>query len=91
MEVSMMPQTKQQSADSTDTVAGPLSITIPKQVATKADTDPLELPPLHTAVDVDALTALVDHHDGSGDLEISFLYVDYLVTVTGDGAVTVHE
>lgn len=68
-----------------------MSILIPKQVAAKADTDPLDLPPLHTAVDVDALTALVDHHDGSGDLEITFPYMDYSVTVTGDGAVTVHE
>lgn len=91
MHVSMTPQTKQQSIDSTDTAAVPMPVAITKQVAAKAGVDPLDLPPLHTAIDGDALTALVDHHDASTNLEITFSYEGYTVTVTGDGAVSVHE
>ncbi|KPN31190.1 hypothetical protein SY89_01933 [Halolamina pelagica] len=55
-------------------------------VATTTKTDPVELPPLYEAVDPDALTDLVE---GMRRGEIVFTYADCMVSVTGEGLVTV--
>lgn len=47
------------------------------------------LDPLYGTIDPDALTELVDGNDNSGDIEISFLFESYRVTVCGDGTVIV--
>lgn len=48
--------------------------------------DPLELPPLYDAVDVDALEQLFDR---GGDVEVQFVVADCEVTVRGRDDVTV--
>lgn len=55
-------------------------------VADDADVDPLELPPLHYAIDADALDAAVDRLD---DGSLSFRYAGRCVTVNGDGSVEI--
>lgn len=61
-------------------------------VATAADTDPLELPPLWSVLDPDALdeffasaTSERDHDESA----ITFEYADHIVTVNGRGTVIV--
>lgn len=61
-------------------------------VASAADADPLELPPLWSAVDAEAL----DRFFASGtrtrddsETAITFEYADYVVTVNGHGTVIV--
>lgn len=87
----MAPQLAQQSPTLTQMTDTDLLITITEQIAAKKGVDPLDLPPLYTAIDVDALTTLVTHRDDASDLEVQFSYAGYQVTVTGDGAVSVHQ
>lgn len=61
-------------------------------VATAADTDPLELPPLRSVLDPDALNGFFasstyerDHDESA----ITFEYADHVVTVNGHGTVLV--
>lgn len=55
------------------------------EIAGRTRTDPLELDPLTTAVDPDALVALLD---GPSDvLTVSFRYEGFEVTAHGSGAV----
>lgn len=60
--------------------------------AEAAGEDPRGLPPLHGSVDPDALCALVDSlpetHTPMGT--VRFAYAGCEVTVTADGAITVH-
>ncbi|RDI73109.1 hypothetical protein DWB78_10895 [Halopelagius longus] len=55
-------------------------------VADREGTDVLSLPPLYEAVDPDALEQLVAF---GGVAEISFTYLDYDISVDGDGDVRV--
>jgi hypothetical protein len=57
-------------------------------VATAADRDPLELPPLYDAIDPDALDALVDR---MSDGTVSFAYAGYEVTVRSDESIDLDD
>jgi len=57
-------------------------------VGEASETDPLTLPPLETAVDTEALAALVES-DGLRDL--TFSYEGHAVTIDGDGHVRVAQ
>lgn len=59
-------------------------------VSVVADSDPLEMEPLHSAIDVDALNALVGGTRRSGgDRHAKFPVDEFRVTVSGAGCVTV--
>jgi len=62
-------------------------------VADEAGVDPLELPPLYTAVDGDALATLCDTPRKNTPLTVEFEYAGYLITVdvTEDVDFTVEE
>lgn len=59
-----------------------------EEVAGATGRDAVTLPPLYDAVDPDALDALVD---GSSDVQISFVYAGYEVTVESDQRITLEE
>lgn len=62
-------------------------------VAAVSRTRPTELPPLHSVVDTDALTALVESTvtgPSGSDIHVSFTFDGYPVTVHSYGLVTVH-
>ncbi|MHC3436696.1 HalOD1 output domain-containing protein [Natrialbaceae archaeon A-gly3] len=70
----------------------PLDVRIACRIAAHEETDPMTLdPPLHEAVDVDALEALLQSpHDGIDFAgTVSFEYCGYTVTVEHTGAVSV--
>lgn len=48
-----------------------------------------ELNPLYDTIDPDALTELVDRSTSSDDIELTFPFESYQVTVCGDGTVIV--
>lgn len=57
-------------------------------VAVIRDRDPTDLPPLADVVDTDALGDVFrTSQDGAGNLEVSFDYAGFRVTVSGDGEV----
>lgn len=59
-------------------------------VAEAAETDPLDLPPLYSALDPDALDALVTNSESSS-IFLTFPYAGYTVSIHGDGEVDVEE
>jgi hypothetical protein len=62
----------------------PLGTRVVESVARASGTDPLELPPLHRAVDVDALAGVYAHADGAAAgtaPTVRFVYADHLVVV----------
>lgn len=61
--------------------------TIVSTVADKTGRDPLELPPLYTAIDADALTAICD--SSSRPLTVEFEYAGCLVIVRAAGEVEI--
>jgi len=64
-----------------------LCVDIVEAVAAEAGADPLALsPPLYDVVDTEALGRLVA---SGADITVEFDYAGYIVTVDGDGAVTV--
>ena len=66
-----------------------IHLAIVREVAAFEGVHPVELtPPLHEAVDTDALDALVR---SSCDVSIEFVYGGYGVLVEGPGRVTVRE
>jgi hypothetical protein len=77
------------SPDTTAVDAQSESVTyrIADRIAAEYDASPLDLPPLHDYVDVDAIEALLA--DGRPDTLVSFVYEAFVVTVRGDGTVTV--
>lgn len=84
--------------DTTATTSLDGSYTITEAVVTAvADADgvsPLELPPLATVLDPDALETFVATMTSGPDepmTTVEFAYNGYTVTVTGDGSVTVTE
>lgn len=54
-------------------------------VAEREGTDPTDLPPLFTAVDTESVETLLD----GTDVQISFTYCGYRITVTADEELTV--
>lgn len=70
---------------------GDVSETVIAAVAEATDTDPLDLEPLYTVVDPDALNGLVRQSVGSpsSSVEINFSMAGCDVTVHGDGEVIV--
>ncbi|MFW6382637.1 MAG: HalOD1 output domain-containing protein [Haloferacaceae archaeon] len=65
-----------------------VSVRVVEAVASATGRDELTLPPLYDAVDPDALDTLTE---GTRDVEISFVYAGYEVTVGSDGEVTLEE
>jgi len=54
------------------------------------DTDPIELTPLHSTVDPDALDALVQVRNGThGDIHVTFTHEGHEIRVHSYGVVTV--
>ncbi|MFC6865081.1 HalOD1 output domain-containing protein [Halomicroarcula sp. GCM10025817] len=49
-----------------------------------------DLPPLQESVDVDALESLVTHAGDDQDLLVQFEYIGTIVSLAGDGSVSVH-
>lgn len=68
----------------------PVWFTIVSRVADEEGIDPLELDPLQSTLDTDALEALVAV-DGRQDLRIDFQYHGYEVSVRGDRGVDVNR
>lgn len=62
-------------------------------VADATDIDPIDLDPLHEAVDTDALNRVVqpDQSDTPDDLRVSFSYHGFSVVVRQAGRVTLHD
>lgn len=56
------------------------------------DADPVELDPLYSTVDPDALDALVRVRTGTeGDINVTFTHEDHAITVSSYGVVTVSQ
>lgn len=58
------------------------------KIADEEDVDPLELEPLQSTLDTDALETLCSEN-ADQDLRVEFRYHGYEITVTGDGQVAV--
>ena len=59
-------------------------------VAAASDTDPLNMDPLHTTVDTDALDSLLNpHRSASGDLHVTFEYGGCEVIASSYGSLKV--
>lgn len=71
-----------QSMMASDTI----SVTITEEVATREDTDPLELPPIHRRIDTDALARLCTTPTGES-VTVEFSYCGYTVRANGTGQV----
>lgn len=69
----------------------PIGYRVVTEVATAADVDPADLPPLHDVVDPDALESLFDGTNGATLEEgyVSFTYEGFLVRIEDDGTVSV--
>jgi hypothetical protein len=66
-------------------------VAIAEEIAAREGTDASRLdPPLHEAVDTDALESLLSA-SGHADVELRFDYSGYRVRVRADGTVTVSE
>ncbi|WP_323173268.1 HalOD1 output domain-containing protein [Natrialba sp. PRR66] len=66
------------------------SMAVVATLADVMDTDPVELDPLHSTVDPDALDALVRAHDGTnGDSHISITHEGRAITVHSYGVITI--
>lgn len=68
---------EQEDDHASDSITG----SIISAVADEAGVDPLELPPLYTAVDGDALAAVCDTPRKNTPLTVEFEYAGYLITV----------
>jgi len=64
------------------------SIAVVSALAVVTDTAPVAVDPLQSAVDADALNALVAR-DGGGDVSVRFAIAGHDVTVEADGALSV--
>lgn len=70
---------------------GPISDTVITAVADAKDADPLDVEPLHSAIDPDALDSMFDPRIGTPptSLELTFTLDDCEVVVRADGEVLV--
>ena len=66
---------------------------IVEAVSRASDERPTELPPLHDAVETDALNVLLTEDDPptAGPVTVTFSYAQYRVTATADGDVVVRR
>lgn len=71
-----------------DMVGTSVSEQVVQTVATRSNTDALDLPPLFDSVDPDALDALIREMTGG---KVSFDYAGYNLTIDTDGVVEVDE
>ena len=68
----------------------PASIAIIATLADVMDTDPVDLRPLHSTVDPDALDALVHPRNGmNGDTHITFTHEGHEIRVHSYGVITI--
>lgn len=68
-----------------------ITVSITSEIADKEGVDPIELePPLQHAVEMDALTTLVEEAPNEG-LRVVFRYQNHEVLVTGGGRVEVNQ
>jgi len=68
----------------------PASMAVIVTLADVMDTNPVELDPLHSTVDPEALNALVRVRNGTdGDIQVTFTHKDHTITVDSYGLVTV--
>lgn len=76
--------------DSTDE---PIVVDVVETVSAATGRDPLDLPPLGTRVDPEALNALFDEagSDPDAGTSVSFRYAGRAVTVSATGEVVVHD
>lgn len=70
---------------------GSLATTLVSLVADVSGTDAVDLPPLATVVDPDALGELVDGPSATRSLTVSFDYAGYHVVVHGNGRINLTE
>lgn len=68
----------------------PASMAVIATLAEVMDADPVELDPLHSTVDPDALDALVRVRTGTdGDIHVTFTHEDHAIIVYSYGVVTI--
>lgn len=62
-------------------------------VAEATDADPIDLDPLHSAVDTDALNRVVEPTEPNtpSSLRVSFSYQDFFVVVRQSGRITLYD
>lgn len=83
---SMRPQQQYSIARAEGLDVEPLTTTIVTAVAEARDVSPLDLPPVASVVDPDALEGLFRGRETNG--EVTFTYAGHRVTVTADAGVT---
>lgn len=66
-----------------------ISTAVVQAIAEHEGIDPVELPPLHEAIDPDALDALFEGRTQTSDGTVTFTVREYQVTVHGRDRVTV--
>ena len=64
----------------------PIFLAVVERIAEREGVDPLDLPPLHSSIDPDALAAVVDGR--ITEAKITFTYCGYEVTVDADRTIT---
>ena len=70
----------------------PASMAVIAALADIMDADPIELDPLYSTVDPDALDALVRVRLGTdGDIHVTFTHEDHAITVYSYGVVTISQ
>lgn len=68
----------------------PASMAVIATLGEVMDADPVELNPLYSTVDPDALDTLVHAHSGTdGDTHVTFTHEDHVITVYSYGVVTI--
>ena len=73
-----------------DQAKTPASMAVIATLGEAMDTDPIELTPLHSTVDPDALDALVQVRNGThGDIHVTFTHEGHAITVHSYGVVTI--
>ena len=61
-----------------------------REVASNADKDMLEMPPLQETIDVEALDRVIESAEaGGGKARLEFEYAGYRITITDEGVVDV--
>lgn len=70
----------------------PASMAVIATLADVMDADPVELDPLHSTVDPEALDALVRvRHGTDGDIHVTFTHEGHAITVSSYGVVTISQ
>lgn len=60
-------------------------------VAALTDTDPLDIEPLHSAIDPDALDTIATDQPAEGDLKVTFNLDSHAVTVKSSGSLQIRS